>query len=75
MVSQPAGIRAVRSERSSQQDARAQDDPIADPGREHARRDDETKPDEPGKDQPPPRESISRAALARVHSAAKPGSA
>jgi hypothetical protein len=65
----------MRSEHTSQQDTRTQDDHIADSGREQARDRDETKPDQPGKDQPPPLESISTAVNARVQSAAKPRSA
>jgi hypothetical protein len=53
VVPEPAGIPAMRSERSSQQDTRTEDDHIADNGREQARNHNQTKPDQPGNDQPP----------------------
>jgi hypothetical protein len=75
VVSEPAGIPAMRSERSSQQDTRTDDGHIAGSGREQARNHNETKPDQPGHDQPPPREPITRAVNSRVRSTAKPRSA
>jgi hypothetical protein len=75
MVSEPAGIPALRSKRHAQQDTRAYDDQITDCGREQARDQDETKPDQPGKDQPLPLGSVSAAVTARVQSAAEASSA
>ena len=75
VVPEPAGIPAMRSKRNSQQDTRTEDDHIPGSGREQARNHDKTKPDQPGNDQPPPRESMTRAVNSRVQSAAKPRSA
>ena len=75
VVPEPAGIPAMRSERSPQQDTRTKDDHISDSGREPARNHNKTKPDQPSNDQPPPLESIPRAVNSRVQSAAKPRSA
>lgn len=75
MVSEPARIPAIRSEPSSQQDTRTQDDDIANSGREQARNHDEAKPDQPGKDQPPRFGSIGKTVHAGAQSAVKLGSA
>jgi hypothetical protein len=75
VVPEPAGIPATRSERSSQQDTRTEDDHVADSGREQARNHNQTKPDQPGNDQPPRLESITSAVNSRVQPTAKPRSA
>lgn len=53
VVSESAGISAMRPKHSSQEDTRTQDDHIAHDGRGQARDHDEAKPDQEREDQPP----------------------
>lgn len=53
VVSESAGISAVPSKRSSQEDTGTQDDHIAHAGREQARDHDEAKADQRGENRPP----------------------
>lgn len=71
MVSEPAGIPAVPSEHSADQDTGTQDEHIADSGREQARDRDEAKPGQPGDDQAPRFGSIGKAVHTRAQSNVK----
>jgi hypothetical protein len=73
VVSEPAGIPGMRSERRSQEHARTYDDQVAQTGWEKAREHDEAQPQQPGNDQPPPRGSSAMAVEVRARSAAKLG--
>ena len=73
VVSEPAGIPGVRSEHRSQEDTRTEDDQVADSGWEQAGDHHEAKPEQPRKDEPPPRGSSGKADEVRAQSDAKPG--
>ena len=73
VVSEPAGIPGVRSEYRSQEDTRTEDDQVADSGWEQAGDHHEAKPEQPRKEQPPPRGSSGKADDVRAQSAAKLG--
>jgi hypothetical protein len=73
VVSESAGIPGMRSEHSTQEHTRTQDDQVADRGWEQTGNHHEAEPEQPGKHQPPPLGSSGVAVEARALSAAELG--